>query len=197
MPSPTLILASTSPYRRALLERLRLPFVTIRPGTEETRQADERADDMVQRLAQAKAHAIAQQHPDAWVIGSDQCAVLGEQILGKPHTHERAVEQLKAASGQAVIFHTGLCLMHQNSGFCQVSNSQFNVQFRQLSDTEIEHYLRAEQPYDCAGSFKSEGLGVALFESMRGDDPSSLIGLPLISLCAMLRDAGINPLRQV
>jgi len=190
----TLILASTSPYRRTLLERLRLPFTVSKPGVDESRLPDETAEDMVCRLAHTKAHAVAQNQPEAWVIGSDQCAVLDEHILGKPGTHARAFAQLKAASGKQVIFHTGLCLMQLVSGFERVLNVPFSVQFRVLSEHEIEHYLQREQPYDCAGSFKSEGLGITLFQSMRGDDPSSLIGLPLIALCAMLREAGLDPL---
>lgn len=198
MPAPNpvsqLILASTSPYRRELLSRLRLPFETIKPGVDETRLLDESAENMVCRLAHAKARAVAHSHPDAWIIGSDQCAVLDNAILGKPGTHVQAFEQLKAASGRSVIFHTGLCLLQLSSGFERCVNVPFRVQFRQVSDLEIQHYLEREQPYDCAGSFKSEGLGITLFESMQGDDPSSLIGLPLIALCAMLREAGLDPL---
>ncbi len=194
MPQTTLILASTSPYRRALLQRLGLPFTASKPGVDETRLPDESAASMVCRLAREKARAVAQTHPEAWVIGSDQCAVLDEHILGKPGTHARAFEQLKAASGKQVVFHTGLCLIQLASGFERVVNVPFNVHFRELGDQEIEHYLQREQPYDCAGSFKSEGLGITLFESMQGSDPSSLIGLPLIALCAMLREAGLDPL---
>ena len=194
MPQSSLILASTSPYRRALLERLRLPFTTCKPGVDETRVPDESADEMLRRLAHAKAHAIAREHPDAWVIGSDQCAVLNDSILGKPGNHARAFAQLKAACGKHVVFHTGLSLMQLESGFERVLNVPFSVYFRELSDQEIEHYLQREQPYDCAGSFKSEGLGITLFQSMQGADPSSLIGLPLIALCNMLREAGLDPL---
>jgi len=190
----SLILASTSPYRRALLERLHLTFTVSKPGVDETRLPDEAAEQMVCRLAQAKAAVVAREHPTAWVIGSDQCAVLDGHILGKPGTHARAFEQLKAASGKQVIFHTGLCLMQLVSGFERVLNVPFSVHFRVLSEHEIEHYLQREQPYDCAGSFKSEGLGITLFQSMQGDDPSSLIGLPLIALCTMLREAGLDPL---
>jgi len=194
MSQPTLILASTSPYRRALLERLRLPFSVSKPGVDETRLPNETAEQIVSRLAQAKAEAVACEHPTAWVIGSDQCAELDEHILGKPGSHARAFEQLKAASGKRVIFHTGLCLKQRASGFERVVNVPFSVHFRELTTREIEHYLQREQPYDCAGSFKSEGLGITLFQSMQGDDPSSLIGLPLIALCAMLREAGLDPL---
>lgn len=191
---PTLILASTSPYRRALLERLRLPFRVCKPGVDEARLPNESAEQMVCRLAQAKATVVAREDPTAWVIGSDQCAVLDGQILGKPGTHARAFEQLEAASGKQVIFHTGLCLMQRASDFERVMNVPFSVHFRELTAREIEHYLQREQPYDCAGSFKSEGLGITLFQSMQGDDPSALIGLPLIALCAMLREAGLDPL---
>lgn len=191
---PALILASTSPYRRALLERLRLPFSVCKPGVDEARLPHESAEQMVCRLAQAKAVAVASEHPAAWVIGSDQCAVLDGLILGKPGTHARAVEQLRAASGTPVTFHTGLCLMQHASGFERVVNIPFSVHFRELTTFEIEHYLQREQPYDCAGSFKSEGLGITLFKTMQGEDPSSLIGLPLIALCAMLREAGLDPL---
>jgi len=191
MSQTTLILASTSPYRRTLLERLRLPFSVSKPGVDETRLPDETAESMVCRLAQAKAAAVAFEHPEAWVIGSDQCAVLDGHILGKPGTHARAFAQLEAASGKQVIFHTGLCLMQRASGFERVVNIPFSVHFRELSDQEIEHYLQREQPYDCAGSFKSEGLGITLFQSMQGNDPTSLIGLPLIALSAMLREAGL------
>ncbi|MGD9888190.1 MAG: nucleoside triphosphate pyrophosphatase [Halothiobacillaceae bacterium] len=194
MPQTQLILASTSPYRRALLERLRLPFTVEKPGLDEARLPDEEACDMVCRLARAKAYAIAQNHPQTWVIGSDQCAVLDNTILGKPGHHARAVEQLKAASNKHVTFHTGLCLMQLESGFERVINVPFSVYFRELSNQEIEHYLQREQPYDCAGSFKSEGLGITLFKSMQGDDPTSLIGLPLIALCDMLRETGLDPL---
>lgn len=204
LPIPQLILASTSPYRRELLNRLRLPFEAIKPGVDENRLPDESAENMVCRLAHAKAHAVARSHPEAWVIGSDQCAVLdGAQpdsvkpdhaILGKPGSYARAFEQLHAASGRSVVFHTGLCLMQQSSGFERCINVPFTVHFRHLNALEIQHYLEREQPYDCAGSFKSEGLGITLFESMRGDDPSSLIGLPLIALCALLREAGLDPL---
>lgn len=190
----SLILASTSPYRRELLGRLGLPFDTLKPGVDETRLPNESAEEMVSRLAREKALVVARLHPSAWVIGSDQCAVLDQQILGKPGSHERAFEQLRAASGRSVIFHTGLCLMRHDRGFERVVEVPFTVRFRALRDEEIQHYLEREKPYDCAGSFKSEGLGIALFEAMEGADPSALIGLPLIALCGMLRSAGIDPL---
>ena len=189
-----LILGSTSPFRRELLQRLRLPFTTAAPDIDETRLSNETADAMVQRLSLEKARAVAAQHPDALIIGSDQCAVLGEQIIGKPHTHANAVAQLTAASGQTVRFLTGLCLYDSRDDSYQLDLVPFDVTFRELTRMEIDSYLRQEQPYNCAGSFKSEGLGVTLFQSMNGDDPSALIGLPLIRLCDMLRQVGISPL---
>lgn len=186
----TLVLASTSIYRRELLERLQLPFETAAPNIDETRLANEPAQAMVARLAQQKAEAIATQYPNALIIGSDQCAVLGDKILGKPHTHEKAIEQLQASSGNTVEFLTGLCLYdNQTQGF-QLDVISFQVEFRELQAVEIENYLLREQPYNCAGSFKSEGLGISLFKRMQGDDPTALIGLPLIRLCAMLREQG-------
>jgi MAF protein len=191
----TLVLASTSPFRRELLERLQLDFETAAPRIDETRLPGEPPAQLVQRLARLKAEAVAAEVPGpALVIGSDQCAVLGDRILGKPRTHANAVTQLRASSGHSVVFHTGLCLLDTRTGEASVDDVVFEVGFRQLSDAEIETYLRKEEPYNCAGSFKSEALGVALFRYMRGDDPSALIGLPLIRLLEMLRQAGINPL---
>lgn len=188
--SKTLVLASTSSYRRELLERLQLPFVTAAPDIDETRLPTESAYAMVARLAQQKAAAIATHYTDALIIGSDQCAVLGEQILGKPHTHEKAIAQLEASSGRTVEFLTGLCLYDSQTQAYQLDVIAFQVEFRALAASEIENYLRREQPYNCAGSFKSEGLGISLFKRMQGDDPTALIGLPLIRLCAMLREHG-------
>lgn len=190
----SLILASTSRYRHELLARLGLPFAAVGPKIDETRRAGEPAEAMVRRLAREKARTVAAQYPSAWVIGSDQCAVLDDQVLGKPGTHERAFAQLRAASGRSVVFHTGLCLMCIEQGFEHTVEVPFTVHFRKLEDAEIEHYLAKEKPYDCAGSFKSEGLGIALFEALEGSDPSALIGLPLIALCALLRKAGLDPL---
>lgn len=186
----TLVLASTSIYRRELLERLQLPFATAAPNIDETRLANEPAQAMVARLAQQKAEAIATQYPNALIIGSDQCAVLGDKILGKPHTHQRAIEQLQASSGNTVEFLTGLCLYDSQARSFQLDVISFQVEFRDLPAGEIENYLLREQPYNCAGSFKSEGLGISLFKRMQGDDPTALIGLPLIRLCAMLREQG-------
>ena len=189
-----IVLASTSPFRKSLLERLGLPFVTARPETDETRHPGEDASALVQRLAEEKARAVAPGFPQALIIGSDQVAVLDEEILGKPGSHEQAVAQLTAASGREVLFLTGLCLLNARSGRAQVDVVPFSVRFRPLTAAQIEHYLRHEQPYNCAGSFKSEGLGIALFEAMRGDDPNALIGLPLIRLVDMLGDEGVDVL---
>lgn len=185
--SRTLVLGSTSAYRRELLERLHIPFLTAAPDIDETRPPDESAQDMVLRLSQQKAEAVAARYPDALIIGSDQCAVLGEQVLGKPGTHAKATEQLQASSGNTVQFLTGLCLLDSRDGSLQLDMIPFSVDFRVLTAAEIDNYLRREQPYNCAGSFKSEGLGISLFKRMHGDDPSALVGLPLIRLMEMLR----------
>ncbi len=194
-----IVLASTSAYRRDILQRLGLSFETAAPNIDETPGNDEDAAHLVQRLACAKAEAVAARFPDALIIGSDQCAVLETTILGKPGDHVRATAQLAACSGHDVVFHTGLCLLDTRAGTdpshrTQVEDVLYRVRFRELGATDIENYLRREQPYDCAGSFKSEGLGVALFECMAGDDPNALIGLPLIRLSAMLRKAGVDVL---
>ncbi len=181
-----LILASSSPYRRELLQRLRLPFECASPDIDESPLPGESAEQLVKRLAESKARALSQHYPDHLIIGSDQAAVNGSQILGKPHTIERATEQLKAASGKSVSFLTGLCLLNSQSGRSQVDCVPFTVHFRDLDDARIRRYLEAEQPFDCAGSFKAEGLGVSLFRSTEGEDATSLIGLPLIRLVDML-----------
>lgn len=186
-----LILASTSPFRRELLTRLGLPFATRSPEVDETRLSGEDAPRLVARLAEWKARRVAEQEPNALVIGSDQAAVLEGEIIGKPGNHQRAVEQLQRVSGCVVAFYTGLCLLDSASGFRQVAVEPFHVAFRTLTGEMIEHYLQREQPYQCAGSFKSEGLGIALFERLEGDDPTGLIGLPLIRLTRMLEAAGI------
>ncbi len=185
-----LILASTSPFRRELLMRLGLPFVVEAPKVDETRLPGEEAPELVGRLAEQKARAVARVAPAALIIGSDQVAVLDGDIIGKPGDHPRAVAQLQRASGRTVIFYTGLCLLDSASGQCQAAVEEFRVVFRPLTATMIEAYLQREQPYQCAGSFKSEGLGIALFERLEGDDPTSLIGLPLIRLTRMLEAAG-------
>lgn len=188
----TLVLASTSPFRREILQKLQIPFECAAPEIDETRLAGESAFEMVQRLslAKAKARKVAEQYPNSLVIGSDQCAVLGEQVLGKPHTHENAVKQLSASSGNTVRFLTGLCLFDSRTQHYQLEVVPFAVEFRALTANEIENYLRREQPYNCAGSFKSEGLGISLFKRLSGDDPNTLIGLPLIRLMEMLRTHG-------
>ena len=187
-----LILGSTSPFRRELLQRLGIPFDTAAPEVDETHLPNETPQQLVKRLSIAKAHAVASHNPDALIIGSDQVAVLDDDILGKPGDHERAVEQLRRASGRSVRFLTGLCLYNSKTDDYQVDVVPFEVVFRKLTDEQIERYLRREQPYNCAGSFKSEALGITLFEAMRGDDPTSLIGLPLIRLTSMLDEAGLH-----
>lgn len=168
-----------------------IPFEVDAPDIDETAQPGESPMRLVERLAVAKAQAVAQRHPDALVIGSDQVAVHGNTIVGKPHTHERAVEQLRAASGTAVSLYTGLALVNATSGRVQSEVVPFRVVFRRLTDAQIENYLRKEQPYSCAGSVKSEGLGVALLERFEGEDPATLIGLPLIRLVRMLETEGV------
>ena len=191
---PRLILGSTSRYRRELLERLRLPFTVESPGVDETPLAGERPAAMALRLALAKAHAVARLHPHAVVIGSDQVADLDGAAIGKPGSHERAFEQLRSMSGRSVVFQTAVAVVCAASGFADSALAPVRVRFRTLSDAQIERYLRLEQPYDCAGSAKSEALGIALLESIESDDPTALIGLPLIRTCALLRAAGIDPL---
>ncbi|MDG9885638.1 septum formation inhibitor Maf [Pseudomonas putida CSV86] len=187
-----LILASSSPYRRELLARLHLPFDWASPDIDERRIDDEPAVDLVKRLAREKALALADRHPAHLIIGSDQVAVLGEQILGKPHTFDKACEQLLAASGNHVTFLTGVALLNSATGECQVDCVPFSVHMRDLDLPRIERYLRIEQPYDCAGSFKCEGLGVSLFQDTHGCDATSLIGLPLIRLVDMLIKEGVS-----
>ncbi len=187
-----LLLASTSPFRRELLARLALPFTVQAPQVDETRLPGESAPELVARLAEGKAEAVARrQGSAALIIGSDQAAVLEGVIIGKPGDHEQAVAQLQQASGRTVVFHTGLCLLDSASAGRQIAVEEFRVVFRVLTPAMIERYLRREQPYQCAGSFKSEGLGIALFDRLEGDDPTSLIGLPLIRLTRMLEAAGV------
>lgn len=189
-----LVLASTSPYRRELLERLGISFETISPNIDETAAPDESPEQLVTRLAESKARAVAIDYPDSLIIGSDQVAVLNDQILGKPGTHEKAVVQLRNASGHKVTFLTGLCLLNTATDNCQVKSAEYSVIFRKLTDKQINNYLHREKPYDCAGSFKSEGLGISLFEKMEGNDPNSLIGLPMITLVSMLSAEGLDVL---
>jgi septum formation protein len=187
----SLVLGSTSPYRHALLSRLGLPFQTVGPEVDETPLTDEAPADLALRLARQKATSVAQRHPQAIVIGSDQVADLHGEPLGKPGNHERARAQLARMSGETVIFQTALSVQCLETGFEQSAVVPVRVVFRHLGADEIERYLRAEQPYDCAGSAKSEGLGIALLERIDNDDPTALIGLPLIRTCQMLRAAGL------
>lgn len=189
-----LILGSTSPYRRELLARLRLPFDVVAPQVDETPRAHELPRDLANRLALAKARAVAKIYPSAVVIGSDQVADLNGEPLGKPGTHARAIGQLQRMRGKTVVFQTALAVVCLESGFEQLDLAAVSVRFRDLTDAEIEAYLQAEKPYDCAGSAKSEGMGIALLESIDSDDPSALIGLPLIRTCRMIRAAGIQVL---
>ena len=186
-----LILASSSPFRRELLARLMIPFDVVVPDVDETPRPGELPPVLVERLAISKAQAVATRCPGALVIGSDQVAVHDGVIVGKPHTHERAVAQLQAASGKVVMLYTGLALVNADSGRVQSEVVPYRVVFRSLSDAQIESYLRKEQPYHCAGSVKSEGLGVALLERFDGEDPATLIGLPLIRLVRMLENEGL------
>ncbi|WP_370652548.1 Maf family nucleotide pyrophosphatase [Polynucleobacter sp.] len=183
-----LILASTSVYRRELLERLRIPFSVVSPRVDETPLPNESTLDLALRLAKAKAAAVAMDHPDAWVIGSDQVADLCGAAIGKPGNFERAMAQLQLMRGATVTFHTALCLMRGDTE--STLSVPTEVTFRKLSDEVLEAYLHAEEPYDCAGSAKSEGLGISLLETIKSDDPTALIGLPLIALSGLLRDAG-------
>jgi MAF protein len=187
---PPLVLASTSPFRKELLQRLGLPFETAAPDADETSRPDETPEALVLRLAEMKARAVGANH-NGLIIGSDQVASTGADILGKPGSHEKAAAQLAFLSGKRVSFYTGLCLLNSASGNMQLDMVPFHVQFRTLADAQISRYLHAEQPYNCAGSFKSEGLGITLFERMEGDDPTALIGLPLIRLTSMLANAGV------
>ena len=193
-PPVTLVLASTSPYRRELLSRLGLPFSVASPDTDESPRPGEAAETLALRLAEAKARAVAPAYPQALIIGSDQVAIANGKIYGKPGTHERAVAQLQELSGQSVNFYTALCLYDSRNDSRQICGVPTQVKFRSLSNSEIEHYLAREPAYNCAGSAKSEGLGIALLDSLSGEDPNALVGLPLIALCAMLRQAGMNPL---
>ncbi len=189
---PRLILASTSPYRRELLTRLQVPFEIFAPDVDECPLNGESPAATAERLAQAKAHAVATQCPDALIIGSDQVAYMGERRFGKPGTRENALAQLRAMSGRSVVFHTGLCLLNAATKRIHLRGIPTEVRFRELSDTEILRYLDREDSLNCAGSARSEGLGIALLEYMRGDDPNALVGLPLIALCDMLRAEGVE-----
>ncbi|WP_313298021.1 Maf family nucleotide pyrophosphatase [Diaphorobacter sp.] len=190
-PLRPLILGSTSRYRRQLLERLQLPFDVAAPDVDETPLPGESPRDLALRLALAKAQAVAAQHPQAIVIGSDQVADLNGKPLGKPGNHERATLQLREMRGHSMVFHTAVSVVCLETGFAQTELAPVRVRFRSLDDAEIERYLCAEQPYDCAGSAKSEGLGITLLDAIESDDPTALIGLPLIRTCQMLRAAGV------
>ncbi len=194
---PTLILGSTSRYRRELLERLRLPFSTVSPQVDETPLPGEAPAALACRLALAKAQAVAEQHPGAIVIGSDQVADVDGEPIGKPGTHERAVAQLQRMSGRTITFQTAVAVVRADTQFAQTLLAPVHVRFRTLSDAEIEFYLRTEEPYDCAGSAKCETLGITLLDAIDSDDPTALIGLPLIRTSQLLRAAGLNPLEGV
>lgn len=191
-PQRPLILGSTSRYRRELVERLHIPFTCVAPDVDEAPLPGEAPGALALRLAIAKAHAVAKLHPEAIVIGSDQVSDLNGQPMGKPLVHERAVEMLRSMRGQTVMFHTAVAVVCAASGFEQSDVAVIKTVFRDLSDDEIERYLRAEQPYDCAGSAKSEGLGISLLDAIHSDDPTALIGLPMIRTCRMVRAAGIQ-----
>lgn len=192
MPTAQIILASTSPFRRELLARLGLPFEAADPGCEETAALDEAPEATALRLSETKARAVAQKFPEALIIGSDQVAFLDGQVFGKPGRHENAVAQLRSMRGRTVTFYTGLCLLNAATGKTQLCGVPTLVTFRNLADDEIENYLRKEKPYNCAGSAKSEGLGIALIAQMEGTDPTALIGLPLIELCGFLKNESIS-----
>ncbi|MBD2799828.1 septum formation inhibitor Maf [Xenorhabdus sp. M] len=189
-----IILSSTSVYRRLLLEKLGLPFSCISPDIDESPQENENPEQLVMRLSCAKATVLQQNYPNHLIIGSDQVCVLNNKITGKPHNFENAFTQLKNASGECVIFYTGITLFNSKTGNIDTRSELFRVYFRKLTDTEIMNYLTKEKPFNCAGSFKSEGLGITLFEKLEGKDPNTLIGLPLITLTEMLTRQGINPL---
>jgi len=187
-----LVLGSSSPYRRELLSRLRLQFTVEIPDVDESPRAGEAPRELALRLALAKAHVVAARFPQAIVIGSDQVADLAGDAIGKPGSHEKAVAQLRQMRGETVVFHTAVAVVCERTGFEQVELAPVQVKFRRLTDAEIESYLRIEQPYDCAGSARSEGLGVALLDAIESDDPTALVGLPLIRTCRMLRAAGLQ-----
>ena len=187
-----LILASSSPYRRSLLQRLEIPFESESPDVDESQLEGENPTDLVLRLAEIKAAAIAPAHPEALIIGSDQIAVADDEILTKPGDHENAIKQLKKVSGKSIVFLTGLCVINTTNNNIQKDCITYTVHFRDLTEDEIERYLLKEKPYDCAGAFKSEAYGVSLMQRMEGNDPTSLIGLPLIRLSEMLRNEGLN-----
>ncbi len=189
---PPLILASSSVYRKELLERLHIPFICISPKIDESQLAQESTDELIERLSRQKAAAIAQNHPNAWIIASDQVADFNGHAIGKPGTHEKALAQLKMMQGKTVVFKTGLCLMHIQTDRSIYLSIPTEVSFHDLDDATLENYLHTEQPYDCAGSAKSEGLGISLLSKIKSDDPTALIGLPLIALSGLLRSIGYS-----
>ena len=191
---PPILLASTSTYRRALLEKLNLEFSCAAPNIDESPYTNESPETLVKRLAEAKARALMHSHPNHLIIGSDQVCAIEGKITGKPHNFEKAKQQLRLASGKVVTFYTGLSLLDSRTQQAATLCEPFDVVFRELSDEEISNYLEMEQPYDCAGSFKCEGLGISLFSQLNGRDPNTLIGLPLIALLELLRAKGVNPL---
>lgn len=191
---PKILLASTSAYRRTLLEKLNLPFSCAAPNIDESAHLNESPELLVKRLAEAKAQMLRHAHPNHLIIGSDQVCVIEGNITGKPHTFENAQRQLRNASGKIVTFYTGLSLLDTRTQEAATICELFEVSFRELTDEEIDNYLAIEQPYDCAGSFKCEGLGISLFSQLNGRDPNTLIGLPLIALLELLRAKGVNPL---
>lgn len=190
----TLVLGSTSPFRKSILSKLNLPFECAKPNIDESPLSGETPEQLVQRLAIEKAKAVADQYPNAVIIGSDQVAVCNGKILGKPHNFENGVKQLTEFSGKEVVFYTGLCVFDSDTEKTTALVEPFSVYFKELSQQEIASYLKAEEPYNCAGSFKSEGLGICLFEKLQGDDPNTLIGLPLIKLVDLLKQHGIDTL---
>lgn len=196
MTNPKILLASSSPYRRQLLKKLGLSFEWTSPDIDESHQPKEEPAQLVHRLAEAKARHLASAYPNHLIIGSDQIATIDNYILGKPHTHAAAVAQLSSFRQHEITFLTGVCLFNPTANRIQTSIETYKVRFRNLTDTQIENYLQREKPYDCAGSFKSEGLGICLFENFEGNDPNTLIGLPLIALTRMLTNEGIDPLDQ-
>ena len=196
MNTPQILLASSSSYRRELLQKLHLPFSWASPNINEAALPEQSPQALTLRLAEQKAKALAANHPEHLIIGSDQVATLDGAIIGKPGTHSTAVEQLQKCRGRDLVFLTSICLLNTKTGKTQLSLETYNVSFRELSDQQIDRYLRLEQPYDCAGSFKAEGLGISLFNKMEGEDPNTLIGLPLIALIRMLNNEGIDPLNS-